>query len=77
MSDLLKETKSGWDSVDENLKNEIFKFADEYMYFLNRSKTEREIISTAEGIVRENGFKRRESRIVQPDPGNGSKEKTR
>ena len=58
MSDLLKETKSGWDSVDENLKNEIFKFADEYMYFLNKSKTEREIISTAERIVRENGFKR-------------------
>ena len=58
MSDILKEAKSGWDSVDENLKNEIYKFADEYMYFLNNSKTEREIVSTAEGIVRENGFKR-------------------
>ena len=31
MSDLLKETKSGWDSVDENIKNEIYKYADEYM----------------------------------------------
>ncbi len=58
MSDILKEAKSGWDSVDENLRNEIYKFAYEYMYFLNNSKTEREIVSTAEGIVRENGFKR-------------------
>ena len=40
MSDLLKETKSGWDSVDENLKNEytIMIIAHRFSTILNCDK---------------------------------------
>ena len=58
----LKETlfnnkKNGWDSTTDEQKGEIFKFADEYMYFLNQSKTERELIQTAKDILLKNNFK--------------------
>ena len=58
MIKLFKENKSGWENIDETKKNEIFKFADDYMDFLNKSKTEREIISSAETLARESGFKK-------------------
>ena len=57
MSDLRKEKKSGWESIDESIRNQIFEFANQYMEFLNASKTEREIVSSAEHIARENGFR--------------------
>lgn len=57
MSELFKKNKSGWENLDEYKKSEIFAFADDYMSFLNKSKTEREIISSAENLARENGFK--------------------
>ena len=57
MSEILKENKSGWDKLEQNIQQEIYKFAQEYMDFLNMSKTEREIILTTEKIARENGFK--------------------
>ncbi len=58
----LKETlfnnkKNGWDSTTDEQKGEIFKFADEYIYFLNQSKTERELIQTAKDILLKNNFK--------------------
>jgi len=37
---------------EDDDKNNIFKFADEYMYFLNHSKTEREIISSKSRRIR-------------------------
>ena len=41
---LFKDKSSGWENLsDEELKN-IFQFADEYMYYLNTSKTEKEIV---------------------------------
>ncbi len=57
MSDLKKENKSGWENISEDLKNQIFTFAKEYMTFLNASKTEREIVISAENIAKENGFR--------------------
>ena len=57
MSDFAKKNKSGWENLDEATKAEVMRFADDYMYFLNHSKTEREIITTSENIVRENGFR--------------------
>ena len=33
------------------------KFADEYMYFLNKGKTERECVAFAKKMLDENGFK--------------------
>ena len=57
MSKLLKESKSSWEDMTDDLKEKVFEFAKDYMKFLNKSKTEREIVSNAEKIARENGFK--------------------
>ena len=54
---LFRANKSGWETVNEDRKNEINKFCDEYMYFLNQSKTEREIIKSVKQMADENGFK--------------------
>ena len=62
-SELLKEklfdTKQvGWKNVDNNKKEEIFKFADEYIYYLNKCKTEREAVNFTTDILFKNGFKK-------------------
>lgn len=57
MSDLQYKNKIGWSDVSEEEKEEIFKFSDEYMAFLNKSKTEREIVKSSELLAREHGFK--------------------
>ena len=49
--------KNGWDGLKEEEKNAIFKFSDEYMYFLNHSKIEREAVNTSKDILLKNGFK--------------------
>ena len=46
MDNLLYENKSGWINISDDDKNNIFMFADEYMYFLNHSKTVIEIVDT-------------------------------
>ena len=48
--------KTGWNDVDEAQMGDIQKFADEYMYFLNHGKTEREIIASSVEILEKNGF---------------------
>ena len=57
MSELLNKNKSGWDNVDETTKTEIFDFSSDYMDFLNRSKTEREIVANATNLAKSKGFK--------------------
>lgn len=53
---LFKNRKTGWEKLsDDELKN-IFQFADEYMYYLNSSKTEKEIIKNSKEILIKNGF---------------------
>ena len=53
---LFKDRKTGWEKLsDEELKN-IFQFGDEYMYYLNSSKTEKEIIKNSKEILIKNGF---------------------
>ncbi|MBP3255407.1 MAG: aminopeptidase [Clostridia bacterium] len=54
---LFRSKKSGWEIVDDTRRGEINKFCDEYMYFLNNSKTEREIIKSAKKMADENGFR--------------------
>ena len=54
---LLNERKVGWEKVEEDEKQAIFHFADEYMYFLNKSKTEREAVCTAVDMLQKNNFK--------------------
>ncbi len=48
--------KNGWENQSDEALTEIFKFADEYMYYLNSSKTEKEIVSNSKEILIKNGF---------------------
>ena len=48
---------NGWDSVKEPERELIFKFSEEYMYFLNKCKTEREVISFTKEILEKNQFR--------------------
>ena len=53
---LFKDGKTAWEHLsDEELTN-IFRFADEYMYYLNLSKTEKEIVKNSKDILIKNGF---------------------
>lgn len=54
---LFNEKKSGWETASEEDKKLIFKFSDEYIEFLNRSKTEREFVESAKSVLEANGFK--------------------
>lgn len=54
---LFNNKKNGWDTVSEEERREIFKFADEYMYYLNGSKTEKEIVETTKDILLKNNFR--------------------
>ena len=54
---LFKTKTNGWDEASEEEKSEIFKFSNEYIYFLNKSKTEREAVETTKGILIKNDFK--------------------
>ena len=57
MKDLILNKKSGWEEITEEEKNKIYEFSNEYMNFLNKAKTEREIIKETERLAREKGFK--------------------
>ena len=49
--------KSGWNTVSAPEMDAIQKFADEYMYFLNVGKTEREVAENTVDILNKNGFR--------------------
>ena len=53
---LFNSKKSGWERLSDEELQEIFKFADEYMYYLNSSKTEKEIVENSKEILLKNGF---------------------
>jgi len=53
---LFNKKKCGWDVVEDEEKQEIYKFGDEYIHYLNKCKTERETISFSKQILDENGF---------------------
>ena len=53
---LFNKKENGWKNLDEAKKQEIFKLSDEYMEFLNKSKTEREFIKNAKKLADENGY---------------------
>lgn len=54
---LFNNRKNGWEGLSEEEKREVFKFADEYMFYLNQSKTEKEIVATSKEILLKNNFK--------------------
>lgn len=55
--ELLNKRKNGWEDVQEEEKEEIFQFSEEYMYFLNQAKTEREAICFITQILEKNNFR--------------------
>ena len=54
---LFNEKKNGWDIVSEEEKAEIYKYSEGYIKFLNKSKTEREIVENSVRMAEEKGFK--------------------
>jgi len=54
---LFNTKKTGWDKISENENGSVFKFADEYMFYLNKAKTEKEIVSFSKEILLKNDFK--------------------
>ena len=54
---LFNEKKNGWETASEEEKNNIFSYAEGYINFLNKSKTEREIVKNSVQMAKENGFK--------------------
>lgn len=59
--ELFNKKESGWRKTSEGDMSIIFKFSDEYIDFLNRSKTEREFVVSAKEVLDKNGFKDIES----------------
>lgn len=54
---LMNKKQNGWDTIDNRKKEEIFNFCKNYMNFLNKAKTEREFVTEAIQMARENGYK--------------------
>ena len=54
---LFNKKENGWNSKTAEQKQEILDYAKGYIDYMNKSKTEREIISTSTEIAHQNGFK--------------------
>lgn len=54
--ELFNKKETGWKNISNENKKNIFKFSDEYIYFLNKVKTEREAVHFVEKMLKENGF---------------------
>ena len=61
---LFNEQKCGWDSVSDARKQEIEKFCEEYMYFLNKCKTEREAAAFIKDVLEKNDFVDLKEKVV-------------
>ena len=54
---LFNQKKNGWEGLTEKQRNEIFNYCNGYMGFLNKGKTEREIVKTSKEMAEKAGFK--------------------
>ena len=54
---LFNKKENGWLNVNSEKEKAIMKFSDEYIYFLNKGKTERECVAFTKKMLDENGFK--------------------
>lgn len=61
---LFNEKKCGWDIVSDTKKQEIEKFNEEYMYFLNKCKTEREAVNFIKDVLEKNDFVNLKEKVV-------------
>ena len=61
---LFNNKKCGWDTITEDRKQDITKFSDEFIYFLNKCKTEREACQFAKEVLEKNGFINLKEKVV-------------
>ena len=61
---LFNEKKCGWDTASEERKQDITKFSDEYIHYLNRCKTEREAVDFTKEILEKNNFMNLKEKVV-------------
>ena len=54
---LFNTKKSGWNNILEEDNRNVFQFANEYMFYLNQAKTEKEIVRFSKEILLKNDFK--------------------
>ena len=54
---LFNKKENGWHKVSEEKNKLIMNFSDEFIYFLNNGKTERECANFAKKMLEENGFR--------------------
>ena len=54
---LFNKKEVGWSSIDTREKEAIYSYCNNYMNFMNKSKTEREAVVTAKAIAEANGFR--------------------
>ncbi len=54
---LFHKKENGWEHTSEERKNEIYAYCDGYMDFMNRSKTEREIVESVKEMAEAKGFR--------------------
>ncbi|MDD4271490.1 MAG: aminopeptidase [Patescibacteria group bacterium] len=54
---LTMQKRNAWEVWDEKTKQSAFKFSEGYKKFLNKSKTEREAVSSSIELARQSGFK--------------------
>ena len=61
---LFNERKCGWENATEIQKQDIVKFGDEYIHFLNKCKTEREVVEFTKEVLEKNGFINIKEKVV-------------
>lgn len=53
---ILNNKETGWLKLNENEKNDVFRFSENYIDFINASKTERETVKNIVKLLDNNGF---------------------
>lgn len=53
---LFNKKQCGWDILSEEEKQKVYALGDDFIYFLNKSKTEREAVDFSREILQKNGF---------------------
>lgn len=63
---LYSKKKNVWDEVQGGERQEIMRFNEDYKYFLNRAKTEREAVAHVLETLRGNGFQSLNTQVFKP-----------
>ena len=56
---LFNQKKNGWEGLTEKQRNEIFNYCNGYMGYLNKGKTEREIVKTSKEMAEKAGHQKK------------------